>query len=167
MIKAKKVISVLLVFFLITLTFLFVNSQSKQVLAEEVNSETDISEEKTSDEEISPYWLATLSLTLNGGNGKIRATAKNDFTLFSSTVRVILELYSSLNYCEDYNKMTFVTAISADDLDIGTTLVSEASTGGVEKFWLARMRYKEDSGDWKEKIASGRYSADGTYLGIK
>lgn len=90
----------------------------------------------------------------------------DEYTLFPSTVKVILQLFYSYDYCEDYNRMTLAIMKSTDDLDMGKTLTVESSTGGAEKFWLARMRYKEDSGDWKEKIISARYSADGTYMGI-
>lgn len=50
---------------------------------------------------MSPYGLATsLSLSINSGNGKVWATVKNDLTVFSSTVIVIVQLYSSDSYAE-------------------------------------------------------------------
>lgn len=118
------------------------------------------------DNESSPYLLATLSISLNGDNGKVWTTAKNDFTLFPSTVKVILQLYWSYTYCEDYSQMTLAGINSTEDLNMGNTITVEAFTGGQEKFWMARMRYKENSGSWKDKIISARYSADGKYIGI-
>lgn len=117
---------------------------------------------------VSPYGLATsLSLSINSGNGKVWATVKNDLTVFSSTVIVIVQLYSSNSYAESYTQMELVCMNSIADLNIGKTITTEAETGGVEKFWLARMRYKVDNGSWSSRQTGAcRISASGEFLGF-
>ncbi len=117
---------------------------------------------------MSPYGLATsLSLSINSGNGKVWATVKNDLTVFSSTVIVIVQLYSSDSYAESYTQMELVCMNSIADLNIGKTITTEAETGGVEKFWLARMRYKVDNGSWSSRQTGAcRISASGEFLGF-
>lgn len=93
-----------------------------------------------------------LSLSINGGNSRVWATVKNDFTLFPATVIVVVELYSSNTYYEDYRQMTLISRNTTPDLDMGDTIRAEASTGGVQKYWQARMRYKVDNNAWAEKV---------------
>lgn len=129
---------------------------------EEANQTTDAGEEGTPSERL----FTQLSISINCGDGKVWATAKNDFTLFPSTVVVIVQLYSSDTYAESYEQMTLVSANSTSDLDMGNTITTEASTGGVEKFWLARMRYKIDNGSWEyRQTAACRISGSGEFLG--
>ena len=119
-------------------------------------------------ESASPRLFAHLTLSISGGDGRgnIYATVKNEFTLFPSTVVVIVQLYSSDTYAESYEQMTLVSANSTSDLDMGNTITTEASTGGVEKFWLARMRYKIDNGSWEyRQTAACRISGSGEFLG--
>lgn len=120
---------------------------------------------ETANSEMSPYLFTTISLTLNGRDGKVWATARNDFTFLPSVVSVILLLYYSDSYCEDYNQMSLVKVVSTEDLDMGQSLVAEASTDGEERFWMGRVRFSDGTG-WKEEIVFARYSADGTYLGL-
>lgn len=129
-----------------------------QVRAEEQQTEGE--------EAVSPRLFATLSLTIGGGDGKVYARAKNDFTLFMSTVVVVVELYYSDTYASDYTQMTLAAVNSTADLDMGTTITAEASTGGAEGYWLGRMRYKENNDDWKIKDTGViRCSATGEFLG--
>ena len=107
----------------------------------------------------------SLSLSINGGNGKVWATVKNDVTIFPSTVLVIVELYSSETFQESYTNMTLESKVQIDDLNLGKTITAEASTGGVQKYWHARTRYKVDNGAWKEmKTGICLYAADGTFI---
>ena len=117
--------------------------------------------------QVTPYGLTTsLSLAINSGDGKVWATVKNDLTVFSSTVVVIVQLYSSNTYAESYTEMELVCMNSIADLDMGKTITTEAETGGVEKFWLARMRYKIDKGSWSSRNTGAcRISASGEFLG--
>lgn len=108
----------------------------------------------------------SLSLSINGGDGMVWATVKNDVTVFPATVIVIVELYCSVNYEESYSDMTMVARNYTADLDMGDTIVAEYSTGGVQQYWQARMRYKIDKNEWEAKqTGTCLYSADGTFLG--
>lgn len=111
---------------------------------------------KTSDDTdiaYEPYGLfVNMSISLNGGDGRVWATAKNDFELFSSTVKVIVQLYSSAEYEENYLNMDLLSANSILDLDKGKTLSTYGLTEGKQLYWIGRMRYKIDNKDWAEKI---------------
>lgn len=122
---------------------------------------------KAGDQDIQPMLFTNIALGLDGGDGKVWATASNDFTLFSTTVNVVVQLYCSTTYCEDYNKMELVSMNSIEDLDQGHTITTECSTGGEQKYWIGRARYRENYGDWKElTIGPGLFSASGKYLGL-
>ena len=109
----------------------------------------------------------SLSLSLNGGESKVWATVKNDLTIFPSDVYVIVELYASSTYQEYYTNMELVSTNYTVDLNMGETIKAEANTGGAQKYWHARMRYKVDNGSWKEETTGTmKYSADGTFLGL-
>ncbi len=109
----------------------------------------------------------SLSLSLNGGNGKVWATVKNDLTIFPSNVYVIVELYSSVTYQESYTNMDLVASNSTVDLNMGQTIKAESNTEGLQRYWHGRMRYKVDNGSWKEEVTGTLlYSADGTFLGL-
>lgn len=126
---------------------------------------------KTSDDidvTCEPYGLfVNLSISLNGGDGQVYATAHNDFELFSSTVRVIVQLYSSAEYEENYLNMDLVSANSILDLDKGKTVSTYGLTEGKQLYWIARMRYKIDNKDWAEKIVGpSLYDGNGNFVGI-
>ncbi len=105
--------------------------------------------------EAEPLGLLTrLSLTLDGGNGDVWATVKNEFTLFPATVTVYLELYYSYEYRESYTQMTYSGEAYIYDLDMGETLQYSASTEGKQRYWKARIHYKVDSDDWKEELTN-------------
>ena len=105
--------------------------------------------------EAEPLGLFTkLSLSLDGGNGDVWATAENEFTLLPATVTVYLELYYSKSYQEDYRNMIYVGQNYIYDLDQGETLQYSASTEREQRYWKARIRYKVDSDDWKEKVTT-------------
>jgi len=106
-----------------------------------------------------------LSLSINGGDGKVWATVKNDFTLFPATVIVVVELYASDTYHEDYRQMTLISRNTTGDLNIGKTISAEASTEGVQRYWQARMRYKIDNKAWEERVTDSLLcDADGNYI---
>ncbi len=117
--------------------------------------------------EIERGLFTTLSVSLNGGNGKIWATGKNEFTLFSSTIYVVVMLYSSSVYCENFSEMILIGSNYSSDLDMGETVVTEAFINGVQKYWLGCMRYKIDNGSWAEKDTGVLlYSAQGDFIGV-
>lgn len=56
---------------------------------------------------------------------------------------------------------------STMDLNMGETIVAEASTGGVQQYWQGRMRCKIDNKAWEVRdTGTYLYSADGTFLDI-
>ena len=123
--------------------------------------ETSVREENTE------RLFTNLEIVLNGGNGEVWTTVKNKFTLFPSTVYVIVQLYVSDVYCENYQDMTLAAANSTMDLDMGNTIEARASTEGKQSYWMGRMRYKIDGDEWDERtVGVGLYSATGEFLGI-
>lgn len=165
--KSKKIISFALCSVLfVVLMFACMVSNNNRAYAETTEFSETAVEEETADGEVTPRWLTSLSLSINGGDSKVWATVRNDFCMFFPKVSVILQLFCSYEYCEDYTQMTLVATKSIEDLDINQSLVVEASTAGAERFWLARMRYRENDGNWDTREVFGRYSADGTYLGL-
>lgn len=148
--------------------FLLMFGSATMLAKADTNSELVQVDETEAVEEVNTKGIYTsLSISLNGGDSKVWTTVRNDFTLFPSTVFVIVQLYSSYTYCEDYRDMTLVTATSTTDLNMGESIVAEASTGGEQKYWLGRMRYKVDNKDWEERtVGVGLYSAEGEFLGI-
>ena len=92
-------------------------------------------------------------------------TVKNKFTLFPAVIVVYVELYSSETYTEDYTKMTLEGRNSTLDLNQGKSLEIRVPTGGKQKYWKARMRYKMDDRDWEEReTVSVLYGANGELL---
>lgn len=159
---------VAVLFVLVAISLECFASNSKAFAAENVWEES-ATEKIENSSEVNPRGLYThLSLSINGVDGRIWATVRNDFTLFPSTVIVIVELYSSDTYYESHTNMTLVSMKSIEDLNMGNSIVAEGSTGGVKKYWQGRMRYKIDNGGWKsETTGTMLYSADGTYLGLQ
>ncbi len=99
---------------------------------------------------VEPRLFAALTLSLRGeGTQRVFATVKNEFTLFPSTVQVIISLYSSKDLTNDYTKMILKATKMTEDLNMGSTLEVSANTTGTALYWLARVEYKEDSGAWK------------------
>ena len=110
--------------------------------------------ETDNDEEISPQLLTTLSLGISSENGMVYGRVYNDFTLGFSTVRVVVELYSSYTYQESYTKMNLECRNSTPDLDIFKKIETSAPTNGETKYWMARGLYKINSGNYQEKVTS-------------
>ena len=109
--------------------------------------------------------FANLSVSLNGGTATVTAIARNDFTLFPSTIQVRIELYSSDTYQNRCSSMTLVSSNSTADLNIFETVEASASTGGVQKYWRGRMEYKFDNNDWvSQETPTALYSADGEFI---
>ena len=111
--------------------------------------------------------FTSLSISINGGEGKVWGTVKNDVTIFPSTVIVIVELYSSTTYEESHLNMQLEARVYTEDLNMGKTITATSTTGGVQKYWHARSRYKVDNGAWKE-LSTGtcKIGPNGEYLGI-
>ncbi len=142
---------------------------TRMVFAETNSPKEIIGDATKKSGEASPYGLYThLSLSINGADGRIWATVRNDFTLFPANVKVIVELYSSDTYYESYTDMELICMNSIEDLNMGNSIVAEGYTQGVQKYWQARMRYKIDNKVWESRTTGTMlYSADGEYLGLQ
>ena len=167
--RFKMVIAtVLMAIIMLSLCITIFDSQTLNSFAETSVEEVDIvSDENGTEGDVEPYGLFTsLSLSIDCGGGKVWATVKNDFTLFPATVIVIVQLYSSDTYAESYTEMKLVCYNSINDLNIGQTVRTEASTEGKTQYWNARMRYKIDSKEWESKETGVcRIDGDGNFLG--
>ena len=109
--------------------------------------------------------ITNLTLGMHGEDGRIWAQVKNEFTLFPSVIIVYVELYSSKTYQESYTAMELEGREYIADLNIGETLELSVPTGGEQKYWMARMRYKFADRDWVEKMTDALlYSAAGVCL---
>lgn len=102
-----------------------------------------------------PYGIfTTLSLSIDGNDGYVWATATNEITIFPSTVRVIVELYSSLTYQESYLDMEQEGRKYVHDLDMGQSVTLKVPTNGIQRYWKARMLFKVDNDDWDTRVTS-------------
>lgn len=117
-------------------------------------------------ETVTPYGLyANVSIKVAISKTYIKAIAKNEFTLFSSTVNTYVELYSSPTWTEDISQMTLEAQNYIYDLDQGNELSVTADYNGRELFWRARVRYNRDNSDWEIKETNTHHLApDGTML---
>ena len=114
------------------------------------------SEKKTSvmEENGAPLGIYTdLQFVLNGENATVKASVKNKFTLFPSTVTVNLELYRSQKYEDNVSAMTLFASNYIYDLDQGETLTAKASTDGRKSYWKAKASYKVDNKSWKQEYS--------------
>lgn len=135
-------------------------TQADEIVDEEVGGEIKIGGETA---ETNGYVM--LSLSLDGGDGYVWATVKNELTVFPQTVVVIVELYASTNYYESYTDMEMVAYNQISDLNIGKTLTAKASTNGEQKYWHGRLRCKINSGDWGSKsTGTGLFDANGDFV---
>ena len=145
MIKTKKnfVLTILLTAAVLILSFTccFINSNSANAAVKDNSSN-----------EVEPLGLMTkITLTIGANSESVWAKAHNDFTLGMSTVQVYVYLYSSLDYLEDYSKMTLQGSAYIYDLNINETLEISAAINGVQRYWKARMEFKLDNKDWNSK----------------
>ena len=128
------------------------NASASDVSSDGTLETTAVSVDETAEAE--PRLFTLLSLNIGAENGEVWAAVKNEFTLGFSTVRVYVQLYSSYTYKESYTNMTFESQTYIEDLNIGETVRTAASTNGEQKYWMARARYRINSGDWEEKVSS-------------
>ena len=164
----KNAICCSLLFVMLIAVVLFASAfTSKDVHAQKITDNQN-AQNASGEDVVEPYGLyVVLSISIDCGNGKVWTTVKNDFTLFPATVNVVVELYSSTTYTDNYQNMTLESINSITDLNMGKTIRTEASTGGTEKYWLGRMRYKKDNSAWKtDDTGVCRISANGEFLGF-
>ncbi len=92
--------------------------------------------------------LVDVVLGLNGGNGEVWSIAQVRTAILTSTIQVVLELYSSDTYQDSYTKMTLEKRVNTSNLKKGESIKAVVSTNGVQKYWRGRMYYKADGGKW-------------------
>ena len=149
--KTKKMLQVLTLSLAIMLSLLTFCATTS--VAEELPHEREL--ETVSLNQVEPLGIYTsLSLNINGDGQQVWATVKNNVSIFLSTVRVHIYLYSSLTNQESYQNMTLESSNYIADLDTGKTLTTYAPINGVKRYWQARIYYKVDNNDWKEKLTS-------------
>ena len=165
--KIKTLICALLCCLLtLCVALICLNANGVYAAPQDYAAESEGAQETEGEGEATPYALANLSLSINGGDGKVWATVKNTWTWVSSKVVVIVLLYSSDTYCEDYLEMRMESNNEISDLNMGKSITTEAPTGGVEKYWLARARYKINNGEWRVKDTGVcRLGPSGEFLG--
>ena len=92
--KTKRLIIFSLIAYTMVSSALFSSKTTYKASADVVQGNTYEDGSIYSGEDIETRGLFTsLSLTINGGEGKVWTTVKNDVTLFPATVQFILELY--------------------------------------------------------------------------
>ena len=100
--------------------------------------------------DVEPRGIMTkISLTIGASDGYVWARARNYFTLGNSTVRVVVELYSSTTYTENISDMKCERSESISDLNLNKTLEAKSPVNGQEKYWRARVQFRLDSKDWQ------------------
>lgn len=157
------IIGFIIVFILLFISNTFIVNDNKYAYAESLDTYVEFED----DEQVSTNGIHTaLSLSINGGDNKVWTTAKNVVTILPSTVIVIVELYSSSEYTDNYEKMTLVAYNTTNDLDMGKTITAEAPTNDETLYWIGRMRYKIDNGSWQSKHTGVcKISGSGEFLG--
>lgn len=164
--KQKRMVSVFAAAasFLVGATFLCGRTQVSASAEEVAGAEAIV---ETAEEITTRGIYTSLSLSIDGGGGKVWATVKNDITIFPATIMVVVELYCSDVYEENHEDMKVVSRADSLDLNMGETLVADGSTNGEDKYWQARMRYKVDSDPWKEKdTGTFHFDGEGELIGI-
>lgn len=152
MIRTKSLLAIALVVILLVAAL----TSGGILFAYAENVETDVPKfETTENTEATPYGLFTnLTLSIDGGNGQVWATAKNKFTLFSASIPVVVEIYSSDTYQESYKDMTLESRNYINNLKMGQTVTATASTNGQQKYWKGRMYFNIDNKGWEEEVTS-------------
>lgn len=113
-----------------------------------------VSAARADTEKVGSVILTTLVLTIDGNDGYVWAKATNKITIFPSTVRVIVELYSSMTYQESYLDMEQEGRKYVHDLDMGQSVTLKVPTNGIQRYWKARMLFKVDNDDWDTRVTS-------------
>lgn len=111
--------------------------------------------------------FTNLSFNLYGENGYITATAKNEFTLFTSVVYVNVQLFTSDTYKASFADMTMVGTNVTEDLDMGKTISVTYPTDGQQKYWVGRIVYRENGGTFQTRVTEcALFSAEGELIGF-
>ncbi|MBR2967460.1 MAG: hypothetical protein IKC35_01620 [Clostridia bacterium] len=162
--KTKKIISASVALLVALTTILFLPKDRQKAFAYSYPQEQAVELELS--ENVGTRGLfSIISLSMNVNDGQVTATAKNDFTLFTSTVRVYVYLYSSTTNQDSYINMSLESGNYIDDLDMGESISASAAINGVKRYWQARIYYKVDNKDWTEKLSNvWLIDVDGTII---
>lgn len=145
--KTKKIGFIVLV---VTLCIIVLGGIGTVIAEESKNNELTF----TSSEEVDTRGLLVyVSVTLKGnGDGTMTATAKNQFTLGNTTLRVYVELYRAYEIPDYYTDMERVAYNYTGDLNIFDEISVTTPTGDAAAFWCARVRYQKDNDDWRSEV---------------
>ncbi len=94
---------------------------------------------------VAPALLTQISVSITIDGNNLYAVAKNEFTFLSSTVQVVLKLYSSDTPVDSVSDMTMVGYSEIDDLDMGKELKVKAICDST-KYWKAAATVTENNG---------------------
>lgn len=134
-------VAVIMCIALLTITPITGYAEENSIVAEDYASNENIAE---------PYALfVDVVVAIDGGNGEVWSAAQTKSAIFATTIKVVLELYSSDTYQDSYLNMTLEKRVSVDNLKKGEIIKAVMPTNGVQKYWRGRMYYKADSADWK------------------
>lgn len=151
---------------LISLFTPFAALQNTDISAEAIQKQTTsvfASTISNDDDEISLALFTKLGLDLCSGTNSVSVVLTNEFTLFPSTIKVSLSLYSSLTKTTDISQMTFEGSTSSDDLNMNTSISVTASTHGEDRYWVGYAIYYKGSKQTTYQTDIQFYYADGTY----
>ena len=165
MLRKRTHVGILALAFAAMLLFcvVFGGQQAYAQTAEERGGEAV--EDVDADSGIEARLFTNLTLSIGGSNGEVWAEVRNDFTLGFATVMVYVELYSSASYYESHTNMRLENRTFTSDLNIFQTVGVSAPTGGVQRYWLARMRFKINSGEWEDRVTNAwLFDGDGNVL---
>lgn len=156
--RTKKCFGVIIVLFIILRIWLFpffIKSVPSKFGCQLVSAESNEYYEDNESNDIVPLGLFTqITLSIGSSDKCVWAKAHNDFTLGTSIIAVYVELFSSITYQDDYKLMILESRVYIEDLDIGRSLETSVPIGGIQRYWLARMRYKFDNQEWVTKTTS-------------
>ncbi len=111
--------------------------------------------------------FVNVSISINGGNNQVWATAKHDFSIFSTTVEIYVYLYYSTFLTTDYTDMTLAASAYTSNLARGSSISATAATDGEQRYWISRMYYKIDNKDWESRVVRPvLYSSTGELIEI-
>lgn len=147
--KAKSLTVVLALAAILAITVIAGFTATKSISAKAAVMQEHLADVSSYDAVSGTQRLFTnISVSLTGGSSYVTAVAKTEFTLFTSTISVIVSLYSSSTYQESCSAMTYESSNSTSNLAIFDTIETSAYTGGTQKYWRGRVEYKVDDGNW-------------------
>lgn len=97
--------------------------------------------------------------------GYVTGTARVKSAILVKNIKAVVELYSSLTYQESYLQMQPEARAFSNDLKKGMELTASAPINGVVRYWVVKMYYSVDGGDWKTVVTKPcRFDEKGIYL---